>query len=422
MLWLHGGNFQSGGAGGILYDARFIANMSEVVVVTINYRLGALGFMATSGGDDRLVGNYGFQDQQAALRFVRDNIANFGGNPNSVTLFGQSAGAQSIAVHLIAEESEPLFHQAILISDPFTIPYQTPTRGAELGDLTAELLGCIPGDVKCLRSRPAEEVLEQSNKAANMILDPQVPLQVFEPWIPTIDGTTVPADPLVAFQAGKFWRKPMIIGTTSEEGVLYIYGIWGEAPRFVEVYAFLILVLKDREETREVIKSYDINLKEDLRDPMSAGCTDYIFGCSSRNASRVAHFTGTPVYHYIFDHAFSFEDGWGPGPNSCKGRVCHGGDLPFVFHTASLGGFRYTPTELRLTNSMVTYYGNFAHTGDPNNNKWTDKPRRTFEHWPEYSRANNWPSMVLQTPKNQVQHRYREEKCNMWDEIGYEEN
>ncbi len=337
-------------------------------------------------------------------------------------MFGQSAGAQSIAVHLISEESESLFHQAILISDPFTIPYQTPPRAAELGDLTAELLGCAPTDIACLKSRSAEEVLEQSKKAANMILDPEVPLQVFEPWIPVIDGDIVPADPLPAFQAGKFWHKPMIIGTTSEEGVLYIYGIWGSAPRFVEAYAFLILVFKDRDDARRVIEAYDINLSEDLRDPLSAGCTDYIFGCSSRNASRVAHNAGVPVYHYIFDHAFSFEDGWGPGDNPCKGRVCHGGDLPFVFHTAPLGGFRYTPTELRLTNSMVHYYGNFAHTGDPNNNKWSDKPRKVYEYWPEYSKTNNWPSMVLQTPKNQVHYRYREEKCNLWDDIGYEEN
>ena len=339
-----------------------------------------------------------------------------------MTLFGQSAGAQSIAVHLISDYSDPLFHQAILESDPFTIPYQTPTRGAELGDLTAELLGCLPTDIKCLKSRPANEVIQKGNEAANMIIDPDVPLQLFEPWNPTIDGKIVPADPLPAFLAGKYQRKPMIIGTTSEEGVLYIYGIWGEQPQFVEVYAFLLLVLKDRNVTRDVIESYDINLAEDLREPLSAGCTDYIFGCSSRNATRLVHLGGVPVYHYIFDHAFSFEDGWGPAPNPCRGRVCHGGDLPFVFHTAPLGGFQYKPTELRLTNSMVSYFGNFAHTGDPNNIKWSDKPRRVYEHWPAYTQTTDWPSMILKTPKNVVQHRYREEKCNMWDQIGYEEN
>ena len=339
-----------------------------------------------------------------------------------MTLFGQSAGAQSIAIHLISEVSEPLFQQGILISMPFTIPYQTPTSGAVLGDLTAELLGCLPADVDCLRSKPAEEVLQKGNEAASMILDPDVPLQLFEPWGPMIDGKIVPADPLPAFQAGKFWRKPVIMGTTSEEGVLYIYGVWGEQPKFIEVYAFLLLVLKDREATRAVLKMYDVDFSKDLRDPLSAGCTDYIFGCSTRNATRLASFGGAPTYHYIFDHAFSFEDGWGPGENPCKGRVCHGGDLPFHFHTATLGGFHYLPTELRLTNSMVTYFGNFAHTSDPNNSGWTNQTRRSYEYWPKYEKTSGWPSLILQTPRNEVQHRFREEKCNLWDEIGYEEN
>ncbi|XP_072042437.1 cAMP-regulated D2 protein-like [Amphiura filiformis] len=419
MVWLHGGNFQSGGAGVILYDARYIANISQVVVVSINYRLGALGFMVTSDGDDRLTGNYGFLDQQAALRFVRDNIANFGGNPNSVTLFGQSAGAQSIAVHLISEESKSLFNQAILMSDPFTIPYQSPSRAAKLGDRVAELLGCLPADVKCLRAKPADEVLKQSKEAAADMIYPEVPLQKFELWNPNIDSTIVPGDPLTAFQTGNFWRKPMIVGTISEECVIYIYKLWDTSPTLTEVSTFLFVVFQDWEVVHRVLETYVIDSKVDLRDPISVGCTDYIFGCSSRNVSRAAHYAGALVYHYIFDHAFSFHEGWGPHLTTCYGRVCHGGDLPFTFHSAPLGGFDYTSSELRLTNSILSYFGNFAYTGNPNNNMWSNNTIDTYGHWPEYLQANDWPSMVLRTPENQVQHRYREDMCNMWDEIGY---
>ncbi len=336
-------------------------------------------------------------------------------------MFGQSAGAQSIAVHLLNEESEPLFHQAILVSDPFTIPYQIPSRAAELGDYTAELLGCTPDDLQCLKSRPADEVFTKSRSAAYTIIDPDALLQLFEPWIMTIDGNIVPADPLPAFQAGNFQRKPMIIGTTREEGVLYIYEVWPQDPGFVQIYAFLFLILKDREVTRRVLDSYGVQLKTDLRDKISAGCTDFIFGCPSRNASRVLHFAGAPVYNYIFDHAFTYEDGWGEGPIPCKGRVCHGGDLPFIFKTAAFGGYRETPAEVRLTDSILSYYANFAHTGDPNDDTWSKEPREVFEYWPEYSQANNWPSMMLRAPRNQVQFRYIEEFCDMWDEIGYEE-
>eukprot|EP00755_Sulcionema_specki_P027449 Sspe_Gene.87785::Locus_59591_Transcript_1_2_Confidence_0.667_Length_767::g.87785::m.87785 len=122
MVWLHGGNFFQGYGGGVLYDGSYIVNRSKVIIVSVTYRLGALGFYAAGN----LKGSYGYQDQQQAMRWVQTNIANFGGDPKQVTLWGQSAGAMSIALHMTDPVSDPLFHAAIMQSEPFSLPFRSP--------------------------------------------------------------------------------------------------------------------------------------------------------------------------------------------------------------------------------------------------------------------------------------------------------
>ena len=130
MVWIHGGSF-TGGSGKI-YDARWLVSRGDIVVVTINYRLGTLGFLAHPAlGPPGDVGNYGLQDQQAALRWVRDNIANFGGDPNKVTVAGESAGGMSVCDHLVAPGSEGLFRAAIIQSAPCRSPGRSGEGGAE---------------------------------------------------------------------------------------------------------------------------------------------------------------------------------------------------------------------------------------------------------------------------------------------------
>uniref|UniRef100_A0A3Q2VHH1 Carboxylic ester hydrolase n=1 Tax=Haplochromis burtoni TaxID=8153 RepID=A0A3Q2VHH1_HAPBU len=126
MVWIHGGDFIAGSASKPLYDGRFISNFTHSVVVSLEYRLGAFGFLV-SGKDPHTsaAGNYGILDQQAALLWVQQNIAVFGGDPAKVTVFGESAGAQSVSLHLMIQSSKPLFNQAILQSLPFSIPLKT---------------------------------------------------------------------------------------------------------------------------------------------------------------------------------------------------------------------------------------------------------------------------------------------------------
>ncbi|XP_042173987.1 cholinesterase-like [Oncorhynchus tshawytscha] len=122
MVWIHGGDFIAGSASKPLYDGRFISNFTRTVVVSMAYRLGAFGFLV-SGKDPKTsaTGNYGILDQQVALLWVQQNIALFGGDPSKVTMFGESAGAQSVSLHLMVQSSKPLFKQAVFQSLPFSI-------------------------------------------------------------------------------------------------------------------------------------------------------------------------------------------------------------------------------------------------------------------------------------------------------------
>jgi para-nitrobenzyl esterase len=126
LVFFHGGSFVDGAGSVPVYDGARLAARGDVILVTLNYRLGALGFLAGGSGANRLAGNYGFEDQQLALRWVQRNIASFGGDAKRVTIFGQSAGAMSVGAHLVAPGSRSLFHSAIMESNPYGLPFKTP--------------------------------------------------------------------------------------------------------------------------------------------------------------------------------------------------------------------------------------------------------------------------------------------------------
>ncbi|XP_066288307.1 putative inactive carboxylesterase 4 [Branchiostoma lanceolatum] len=125
LFWIHGRNYRIGTGAALVYDGRFLANKTQTVVVTINYRLGAFGFLETGEGEDDAKGNFGLLDQLEALAWVQENIGSFGGDKNKVTIFGQSAGSDSVATHMISNKTVGLFKQAIMMSIPFSIPHKS---------------------------------------------------------------------------------------------------------------------------------------------------------------------------------------------------------------------------------------------------------------------------------------------------------
>ncbi|XP_035660267.1 acetylcholinesterase 1-like [Branchiostoma floridae] len=164
MCWFHGGNYQYGTGAALIYDGRILANKTNTVVVTTNYRLGVFGYLVTGEGEDDARGNYGTLDQIEALTWVQQNIADFGGDKDKVTVFGQSAGSDSIAVLLTSARAADLFHQGIMLSVPFSIPLKTQSEAIRYGNDFTKFANCSTGDMKCLRSKSADAILDAQKK------------------------------------------------------------------------------------------------------------------------------------------------------------------------------------------------------------------------------------------------------------------
>lgn len=232
LVWIHGGNFRDGFGGGSLYNGSTLTQ-EGMLVVTINYRLGVLGwlFTNTSASGGGITGNYGLQDQRAALAFVRDNIAPFGGDPTRVTLMGQSAGAMSTATHLISPASRGLFHAAVLLSEPFALPFRTVATALDMGAVVLGHANCsaasgmqgFPSPAACMRAQSADALLAaQVRSYPDPNADWAELLQIFMPMCPTVGTPDVPNWPLESFQAragaAPVLDVPILMGTTSEEG------------------------------------------------------------------------------------------------------------------------------------------------------------------------------------------------------------
>ncbi|KPP61154.1 cAMP-regulated D2 protein-like [Scleropages formosus] len=246
MVWIHGGDFIAGSASKPIYDGRFISNFTHTVVVSVEYRLGAFGFLV-SGKDPKTsaVGNYGILDQQAALLWVQQNIAAFGGDPKKVTIFGESAGAQSVSLHLMIQSSQALFQQAALQSLPFSIPLKTRHEALKLGKEFVKVANCSISDMACLLSLSPQTVLAAQIKAGSKIVNPFRFLEVFETWGPFIDGGLIKEQAVTAFQMGHWQReKPVIFGTTSEEGVIFVYGVFSKPVTLLECTVYTTAIFK----------------------------------------------------------------------------------------------------------------------------------------------------------------------------------
>lgn len=220
-VWIHGGGYIVGASAQPVYDGSFLASRGDVLVVTLNYRLGVFGFLDFSGlnaQSDRFVSNVGLRDIVAALNWVQENIASFGGDPNAVTVMGQSAGAASITTLMTMPVSRGLFHQAIAQSPPATSMYgQERSRAAT--DEYLRMLGLSPRDaVRELPAMPAETLLEPSVPLLYNLARSAPGTLAFAP---TVDGDFVPDYPAAVFERGEQHQIPLLIGTTQNEAALF---------------------------------------------------------------------------------------------------------------------------------------------------------------------------------------------------------
>src|SRR5690606_4249664 len=346
IVYLYGGAFVNGSTvallyedGPLVYDGARLAATQDVVVVTINYRVGSLGFLAGVGG---LEGNYGLRDQQLAMRWVKENAAAFGGDPDRVTLAGQSAGAMSVTAHLTAvPSSQGLFSSAIVMSNPAGLPYKDMTEARRVGEAFGRAAGCPRwGDVlACLRALPVEEVLttQTSRLVATSILRSGVEGLLL--WSPVVDGEFLVGVPLgEAFSRG--YEVPAMIGTTTGEGATFGYGD-GSRMGFLEM-SIAAQVLLGREASDIVMGRYSQGFGRDHRQAWMQMFTDVVFRCPSLGLALAG---SAPTFVYEFEHVP--EVGIGESA-ACDELACHSEDVPYVFGVAA--GERYfTGDERRLS-------------------------------------------------------------------------
>ncbi|RRS04108.1 carboxylesterase family protein [Aquabacterium soli] len=365
MVWIHGGAFLSGAAAD--YDMVQLARKARAVVVSINYRLGAFGFFrAPELAAQHQSSNLGLQDQQAALRWVQSQIGQFGGDASRVTLFGHSAGGASVCLHTVSPQSQGLFQRAIMQSGTCGLLTSTPPEAmaAQSARLGVQL-GCPngPGQLACLRDKPAAEVLKASVPNGNEVKDVEVR------WAPVRDGVTLLEDPGQQVRQGRFHRVPMMIGTTRDEGDLFVGTEYHLAAfrtiRQADVEFYIGQIAgSDTSRAAQLRSTYAAQAYGSLDRAFSALLTDYFFSCDSLQETQ-AFSRQVPTYTYEFSETglpFLFQD-----PLMRLGSL-HGAELIFLFQSSKQTWpmLFWNKAQKQLSDQLIGYWGRFAATGNPN--------------------------------------------------------
>jgi para-nitrobenzyl esterase len=361
LVWLHGGGFIGGTSGVPLYDGARLAREGDVVVVTVNYRVGALGFLYLGSGR----ANFGLQDQLAALRFVARHAGAFGGDPGSVTVFGESAGAGSVCALLAMPAARGLFRRAIVQSaapEGMLAPAQAAER---TGKLLAKL-GLEARDEARLRELPLAELLEAQEQT-----NAEGPHAKGLLFLPVVDGETLPVAPLEAAASGSAREVELLIGTTREE--MHLYVLSGLADRIPEALLPRILAAQLAGEAGDpaaaaegLVAGYRRLFAERGAEASPAELfyalqTDLgLRWPSHRLAARHAQHQPR-TYAYLFSWRSPLEGG--------ALRACHALDLPFTFGTLGAPGMAEFagagPEAEALSASLRAAWVAFAGRGDP---------------------------------------------------------
>jgi para-nitrobenzyl esterase len=407
MVWIHGGAFLLGSSAQDLYNGAALARQQRVVVVSMNYRLGPLGYLAHSalGKEDPAngTGNYGLLDQRAALRWVRTNIRAFGGDDKNITVFGESAGGMSVASHLVSPGSAGLFERAIVQSGTlalgvnlYTVP-EAERQAIALG----KALGCGEPLIECLRSKPFENVVDALKNPTTG------PGGIFQGvlstamWLPVVDGVFMPKQLSELYAAGAIAaRVPTMLGSNLNEGTLFHSGLLGDRP-ITDTAAFeasLTKLLGD-ENGKKALMLYPLEGKQP-NEVIAQAESDALFACPTRRAARALVKAGVATFRYHFvrkpDNGIAAAFG-----------ATHGADIPFMFGNddSTLGGV--SDAGMPLREAMMRYWSRFAATGDPNG-----APDLT---WPRYDAASD-PFLTLDTPLR-AGTQLLADKCAFWDSV-----
>nr|WP_245720189.1 carboxylesterase/lipase family protein [Nocardia uniformis] len=333
MVWLHGGAYCLGTAAQVIYDGRRLVETGGVILVTVNYRIGVLGFLDLSSLGPDFTPNTGLRDQIAALEWVRDNIAAFGGDPGNVTLFGESSGAGCVTALMTSPRAAGLFHRAIAQSPPATTVFGQ-QRAAGVAQRFLELLELPPERARELLECPLDRILA----AAGTLLD-EVPTQ--HPGrlaaAPVVDGDLLPGYPTERFNQGRSHRVPLMIGTNKDEASLFRLFRSPIMPVTPDAVNAMLQSVADHHPGLSPTRVAEIaSAYPDLAKPRGALAmsTDAAFRMPAHWVAD-AHARHSPTWMYRFDYAT-------PMLRAARVGAGHATELPYVF--GNFGTFDRDPT------------------------------------------------------------------------------
>jgi para-nitrobenzyl esterase len=352
MVWLHGGSLLVGESDD--YNPAALVR-DGVIVVTVNYRLGALGFLADSalaGRPGGPAGDYGLEDQQAALRWVQRNILRFGGDPRNVTLFGESAGAVSTLAQLVSPGARELFQRAIVESGSYDLTQQPLAAAEASGKAFAVKVGCGSNTAACLRALPVSTIVDNED---------------FSGYTPDIDGSVLPESIKNALASGRFSHVPVIIGTNHDEWRLFVAmaRLHGGPPVTAADYQAMIAATLDvpRAAAAAVAAEYPLSGYSSPSVALGAVGTDAIFACPALAAEE-------SLSRYVPVYAYEFNDENAPErylpPAGFPYGAAHESEVQYLFELNSTPypGILTVPQQ-ELATDMRAFWTTFARSGDP---------------------------------------------------------
>jgi len=400
MVWIHGGGFVAGEAGSLFTGPHYLMDQ-DVVLVTLHYRLGPLGFLNL--GNEDVAGNQGLWDQRMALQWVKENILSFGGDPSKVTIFGESAGSMSVNFHLISPQSKGLFSQAIMQSGTVLSTFMKSSKySVKYGNKFAESVGCTKekNTVECLQTVPLKDLY-----SSLLMFDQDCPFRddlgfaYLGPWKPSGDSFLgnpfVPKDPEDILKHGEDNNVPVIVGFNKEDGLLL-------TTRFIKdpivkhnfvanqhTCGPIYLLGKETEEITEkdialadkIIKSYSSGVNTTFEE-FTDIFTDAVFGVSSQKLAEYLLQNERTVFKYMFAYTGSTSLGdffsynlfqqayffmsrlFRTYPTRELG-ACHADDLLYLFRMTSIINMIPSPSDRKVSEDLVRMWVQFATYGNP---------------------------------------------------------
>jgi para-nitrobenzyl esterase len=394
MVWIHGGGYVIGSGAESGYVGRLLSERTGHVVVTVNYRLGALGFLSLPElvGESDGAGNFGLLDQRSALEWVQANIAAFGGDPENVTIFGESAGGASVCQHVVSPGSAGLFHRAILQSGPCDLVV-TEEEAFTAGAPLYGALGCAEGDLACVREADVATLVEALPTTDFTVGS------LGTGFYPVVDGDVLPEAPSALLEKGDFTRVPTVLGTNADEASLF-FALGGTMIETEDEFRELAEGLVPGF-SADVVERY-VSLFPTVQEAALAAVGDAGFICPTRRAAR-ALASETPTFLYHFTHA----------PESLLGDLgaFHSAEIRYVFANPSqLVPSALTPEETLLFEAMSGRWGALASAGAPTldgDAEWPAYDATSDEHL-DIGLAGGRPNLLVDA-------NLKQSLCDFWD-------